>query len=478
MTNKRIKKSKMIISILLKKIPQLYVKNIKDLIVKLKKYEGTIESLIDYLNNFYKSENDQKNKLDLSIINTKITDDNLKSFKNFIVNNIDNINYNANISNYGDSLERDISLTKKDLHLNNSESLLLFRCYNDFNNNYKINQNLLKKINKCKIFPKYKGNGDNKLLNNFRFLFDHSKYFKILDKLLTMELVEKLKKNNNMPNKDIYCANIDRIYSNSIKELAYDIVKSDDNYILIDISKAFDSLEFDFIERKLYSYLSKKLSLKDSFEITQKYMYLLRNRRCYFLNNKVKVSKGITTGLCSSAIIFTLLFDEIFTEYIEILKRNNIKLGVDYNLRIYMDDICIKLNKTDLANYIFDMLIKLLGFNRYKINKDKCKVSRNLDIPNVKKIVDGDFYLGLPFSSSIKNYLDIIFDQFKKKHINIDVLEIKRLLRLKKIYQDLPILDEITRKINGFFQYKLYGLNKYNLDVKSEDLINIINKYY
>ena len=471
-------KTKLIISLLLKKIPYIYLKNIFELIICNKRYVGDDTILVDYLKIFYSSFLKSSNfNLNKKYIYTKFNKLEFTNFKNYILNNMDNICYNAHISNYSDNLEKDISLSKKDLYLNNSDFLLLFNCYTDLNNNYKIRKNILYKINRCNIYPKYKGKGDNKSLDNFRFLFDHNKFFKILDKLLSIEIIQKLKKNNKLPDKNIYCANIDKSYSHSIKELAYDIVKSNDDIILVDISKAFDNLEYDFIERKLYNYLSKRLSLKDAYEITSKYLYLLKNRRIFYKKNEINVLKGIATGLSSSGIIFTLLFDEIISEYINYLRILGIKLNEDYFLKIFMDDICIKVINHEKKQIIYDNLINILLYNRYKINKDKCKCSNNLSIANVNCLKDGDLYLGLPFSSSIKNYLEIIFNQFQKRHIDITFKDINRVLKIKKIYGDLTYLSEITKKINGFFQYKLYGLKKYGLEVKVDDLLNLIEKY-
>ena len=44
------------------------------------------------------------------------------------------------------------------------------------------------------------------------------------------------------------------------------------------------------------------------------------------------------------------------------------------------------------------------------------------------------------------------------------------------MFKGIEYQDEICRKIKGFFQYKLFGLKKYNLDVESNN--NILIEFY
>jgi hypothetical protein len=187
------------------------------------------------------------------------------------------------------------------------------------------------------------------------------------------------------------------------------------------------------------------------------------------------VKKGVATGLASSTIIFTLIFEDIFEEIIKILNSMNILINKDYKVKLFVDDICIKVINRDIkkVNNILSIVENSLMYYNYKINKTKSKCSPNLNL-DMCKIENGDCYLGLPFSSSPKNYMDIILQQFNKKHININYKSILKILR----FEGIKYHNELKNKIFGFFNYKLYGLKKYNIDNSFENLTNLIIKYY
>lgn len=482
MINKRFNKAKMVISSLLRRIPIIYINNILNYVISNTVYDGDDNSVCNYLELLYDSiYSNQVIEENLSNSELKVNEKELINFGNFITNNIDNICYNASISNYSNPIEANISLRKNDLILKKFELKLLFQCFTDLNENLKIRKNLFDKINKCYFYTKYKGNNSVSCLNNFRFISNHHKIFKILDKILMTDILNELRNKNKMPDSNIYCSNLDKSYNVSIRELSYSVTKSNDNIILIDISKAFDNIEWCFVESMLMESLSKKIGKEKANNFTKKYMFLLKNRRMFYKENSVNVKKGLSTGLFSSNIIFTLLFEEVISEYIYYLKTMNIKLDVDYIIKIFVDDICIKILNEEKKNTIFNNIISILKFNGYKINMNKCKASSNLSL-KITEIKDGDYYLGLPFSSSVKTYLDACLKQLNQRHINIDYKNIKRIIKLNRIFKHNNNLKKIYNKIIGFFQYKLYGLNKYNIKIHLHDtstkLLEFIDKYY
>ena len=58
-----------------------------------------------------------------------------------------------------------------------------------------IHPNILNQINKVILYPKYKSN-DTKLPSNYRYIQNHSKSFKLIDKLWCMKLVPHIKKSD------------------------------------------------------------------------------------------------------------------------------------------------------------------------------------------------------------------------------------------------------------------------------------------
>ena len=469
-------KAKLAISLIVKKIPVLYLKFVYDEMIENSKdinYDGDINEAVNYLNNLYSSDTD----IFLNYINfgkLSIDKKEFEKFINYLNNNIENLCFKANVGSYISTIEAYLSLNKNDFILSKDKQRLLFLCYKDLSKTNQIRESLFRYIRNSRIHTKYK-EGDKLKISNYRFLFDHNKLYKIIDKLLSIELIDKLEKSDNLPNSELVINNISRIYKKSIKDNSYEITKLNQNIILLDISKAYDNVGWDLIEFKLEKLLTKKLGSDYGKKFTKKYLFLLKSRKVFFKDNNLVIKKGIATGLASSTIIFTLIFENIFEEIINILKSMNIKLNKDYKVKLFVDDICIKIiDNNQLKIYkILDVVQNTLMYYNYKINKNKSKCSPNLNL-NMSKLNDGDCYLGLPFSSSPKNYMDIILRQFNERHININYRSILKILR----FDGIKYQKEIKNKLFGFFNYKLYGLKKYNIDNSFDNLQKLIIKYY
>jgi hypothetical protein len=469
-------KAKIAISLIIKRIPVLYLKLIYDEMIENNKdinYEGNINEAVDYLNNLYNSDID----IILDNINFKKLDISKKDFDEFLNHlkqNVDDLCFKANIGSYISTIEAHLSLKENDFILSKSKQNLLFLCFKDLSETNQIRESIFRYIKNTRLHTKYK-DGDKLNICNYRFLFDHTKMFKIIDKLLSLELIEKLEKSDNLPNSDLVINNISRIYKKSIKENAYEITKLNEDIILLDISKAYDNVGWDLIEYKMEKLLSRKLGNEYGKNFTKKYLFLLKSRQISFKENNLIVKKGVATGLASSTIIFTLIFEDIFEEIIRILNSMNILVNNDYKVKLFVDDICIKILNRDSkkVNNILSVIENSLMYYNYKINKTKSKCSPNLNL-NMCKLKNGDCYLGLPFSSSPKNYMDIILKQFNKKHININYKSILKILR----FEGIKYHKELKNKIFGFFNFKLYGLKKYNINFSFDNFTNIILKYY
>ena len=467
-------RAKIAISLIIKKIPILYLEIIYKKMIKKNKdicYKGDINEAVLYLNQLYNSDiNIILENINFDKLN--IDNEELTKFNNYIKDNIDNICFKANVGSYMSNIEEHLSIKKNDLILNKYNQRLLFLCYKDLEKTNQIRNSLFKYIKNTRIHTKLK-KGDQLKISNYRFLFDHSNLLKIIDKILSIELLKKLEENKSMPDNNIVINNISRIFKKSIKENSYLVTKSNKNLILLDISKAYDNVEWNLIQFKLEKLLSKKINKEYACNFTKKYLFLLKNRKVYFKENVLDIKKGVSTGLASSTIIFTLIFEEIFDEINSILKSKNIFINKNYEIKLFVDDICVKILSKNKSKSILDIIEKSLKYYGYKINKIKSKCSPDLNL-DMDKIKDGDYYLGLPFSNSPKNYMDIILKEFQDKHIDINYREILKVLR----FEGVKYHNEIKNKLFGFFNYKLYGLKKYNLDNSFDNLKNLIKKYY
>jgi hypothetical protein len=471
MDNLKFFRAKLIISDLIKRVPYIYLKNIyeNNLLKNNITYIGS-ENIVSHINNLFSS-NKNINIPTVIFGKNDVSSQEIIKFKNYLNNNIDNLCFRANIGSYTEELESELRINKKDI-ISMKNTKLLLKCYNDLNNYNQIRNSLISKINFCQIYSKYKGDGNIDKIKNYRFLFSHSLFFKILDKLLILDVIKKMNLNNSFPDKNIFINNFDNKYTSSIRDNSY-IISNTNNIVLIDISKAYPSVDFDSLKILLYRSLNKRFSSSFSKSFLQKYLFLLKNRKFKYKKNNIFINKGISTGLASSSLIFTFIIEAIVDELIEILQLYDITFKKDYELKIFIDDITIIIKNKLHTKFIISTIVKILKYYKFNINESKCKISCELSY-NFPKIKDGDYYLGLPFSHSVKNYLDIILIQFRKRHLDISYKDIKRIYKLK----NLPYQSELSNKINGFFQYKLYGLKKYNIDNSLDNFINLINKYY
>lgn len=476
MDNCKFIKARLIISHLIKNIPLVYLNNIyNEMIAKDKfKYTGEEKEMLSFLKKYYYSNNSNYESQNIIFEKDDINEKEFNIFRNYLCQNIENICFDASIGSYNTQMEEEISVRKKDImSLNNQK--ILYRCYFDLNKYNKIRDSNFEKINKCFIYTKLKKYPSN-LPQNFRFIFSHHPVYKILDKLLTLELIDKMDKENKSINRNIFVNSYDRKYTNSIREQSYKILNLK-NLVIMDIKSAFPNVTLITLKHLLKRNLTKKFGNSYSETFLTKYLFMLKNRKSYYNKNLIDIKKGISTGLPSSTIIFMLLLEEIANELIEILNKNNIKYKIDYDLNIFVDDIAFIILNKKFTKIIIYKFINMLNYYGFVINKKKCKISPDLELDIFNKIKSGDYYLGLPFSSKPKEYLDFCLKEFQERHIDINYEDIKKIIKLDKlkVYNKSSL---IVNKIRGFFQYKLHGLKKYNLDNSFENIINLIDKYY
>ncbi len=303
-------------------------------------------------------------------------------------------------------------------------------------------KNLMADIARCTVFPKYKS-GDVTKPENFRYLVNHHNAVKILDRLWCVDVINSC--GTNLPDKNIYKANLVKAFNGSIIETAIANTNTTDSVVLLDIAKAFDSLEWNVLEELLLNNLTRKSNKDKAKELVDQYMTIMKNRELYYNGNLISISKGISTGLPSSNLVFTLALEEILFRW---FNKYNFKNNEDFVMSVYVDDIHMKiLNKTK-ANEIVKSLINHLAEYKLNVNLVKSKVCPKLDIELPNKLSESDFYLGIPFTRDIKKYGELILSEFQKNKMNMNWID---------IYDHLckSTSDEKTSIIVGYFNYKL-----------------------
>ena len=111
----------------------------------------------------------------------------------------------------------------------------------------------------------------------------------------------------------------------------------------------------------------------------------------------------------------------------------------------------MKILKKQNANKIVTSLIDFLGLYKLNINISKSRVCPNLEVDLPNKLSSKDFYLGIPFTRDIELYGKLILSDFQKNKLNLSWVQIYDILCKEKS-------DDITKKIVGYFNYKLNPL--------------------
>ena len=355
-------------------------------------------------------------------------------------------------------LEKEVNLVPKTVTNNQIQKVYDYKVGTQLTRN-----SLMKDISRCTIFSKYKA-GDKKNPDSFRYLVNHHNTIKILDRLWCSEVINSC--GTNLPNRMIFKSNLVKNFNPKILETAKYNTQTIDSVVLLDITRAFDSLEWDKLEELLISNLTRKINIEVATELVSQYMIILKNRELYYNSKRIHVSKGIPTGLPSSNLVFTLALEEIIYRW---LYENNIQNNRDIVLNVYVDDIYLKILDKSRTKDIVYSLINMLTDYGLIINKSKSKADKKLGLDEIEKeLKEGDYYLGIPFTRNIELYGKLIFSEFQMK--------MKK--SWKEIYNILMDEDDEDRmKVFGFMIYKLSPLiNKDNID--HNDIIYFIKKHY
>lgn len=427
-------------------------------------YQGSDEDIIHYLSELWNDKNTKKNHIRYVGINfSKHSNSVLNNFKSILSKASNNLVFRGNFGAYNTKLEKELSLSKKQINMNISNTRLLHNCLSDLFKYDNIRGSWFNKIKNATIFVKHK-KGDPKIPKNFRFLSNHSNIFKIIDKIWTDLLINILKKENKLPDSNIIRNHFYRKFETSIRDLALEKIKkyhSNKKILLLDISKAFDNVNWKVIKSLLIKNLSRKINKKFAKKITKQYLFLISNRVIKYKNNTINFSKSLATGLPSSTIVYSLLMEQIIYEW-----NTSNKYSKEIDINTYVDDIFIEFIKLNNCQKITSSLINHFEKYNFKINSEKTKT--NCKLLNYSKIKYFDCYLGMPFAKDKNTYIKVCINLFHRKYYSITIKEIIHFLLIKKYN---PIKSHIT----GFFNYKLYGLKLFG--EKEIDLMNIFLNY-
>ena len=322
---------------------------------------------------------------------------------------------------------------------------------------------LMTNICKTTIFPKYKS-GDTKNPASFRYLVNHNNTIKILDRMWVLDVITKC--GNNVPDSEIYKSNLVKNFSPNIIHTAIKNTECRESVVLLDITRAFDSLEWVVLEELLLANLTRKTNADTAKELVSHYMIILKNRELYYNNIIVKISKGIPTGLPSSNLVFTLALEEIIYRW---MTKQNYVNNVDFMLNVYVDDIYLKIINLIKTKEIVYSLIDILAEYKLYVNKMKSTANENLDLTDIpNELKETDYYLGIPFTRNVKLYGELVLKEFQTKRFNWGWDKINEKLSEDDYSEEQSI-------VFGFMNYKLRPLMKTDGNVNKIILGKFIN---
>lgn len=361
-------------------------------------------------------------------------------------------------------LEKEVNLVTSTVTSNDINKVFDFKTGTAF-----TRKSLMGDVSRCIIFPKYKS-GDPTKPENFRYLVNHHNTVKILDRIWCSELITKC--GTNLPDRTIYKSTLVKAFNGSIITTASENTKSFDNVVMIDIMKAFDSLDWDILEDLLMSNLTRKTNKETAGELVTQYMTILKNRELYYNNIRVEVSKGIPTGLPSSNLVFTLGIEEILFRWFAKSGYSNNK---DFKLNVYVDDIYMKITNVTNASEIVNGLITHLENFKLNVNKDKTKADKRLNISGLSNYIEpSDYYLGIPFTRDVKLYGQLILAELNKKH-NVTWLNVFDILSEEESsIEKSSIYGFLNYKLRPFFENTVNDNKEFN----SEFIKNFVYEHY
>ncbi len=328
--------------------------------------------------------------------------------------------------------------------------------YNNTKIFYKLKPNI--HINENMIDPKM-----------YRYLCMHDNTIKIIDKIWTY----KLKKNINVDDKNTKeIFKISFFYKSkfSIRDIGVQYTDTINNKVLLDITKAFDNVNWIILKKYLISNLKRKMNSNKAIQFVYDYMYILINKKCYLNKIKLNISNGISQGLPSSAIIFTLFMEEIIFRWMNKYKFKN---NIDFIIICFIDDIYLEIINTNNTLFIINSLIEELKIAKLLINNDKSKASENLNINFLNKLTINDSYMGIFFNRNLKDLIPLINNDMKIRKWNVkckyNLLLIDNKLFIKFEKKDIKYFNYSKK----YLFYKLGHILSSNFFEKTE-----FEKYY
>ena len=329
-----------------------------------------------------------------------------------------------------------------------------------------------------KVIPIYK-KGDKANLNNYRPISMLPTISKIFERVIHMQLYAYFCENNLLCEQQYGFRSKHSTELAAIKLVDYLLKQMDANQIpgaiYLDLSKAFDTLNFDILLSKLkfYGVVGTPLKLLDNY---------LRNRHQFveFKNNNSDLQE-ILTGIPQGSILGPLLFSIYINDLIKSTNK--------FKYLMYADDTTLYFNLEDFnsetmnddINSCLDEINVWLKLNKLTVNASKTKFMvfhKHREVPKLNLSLNN---INIE-SVSHFTFLGIILDTALswKYHINMIAIKISKVIgilhKLKYIFPKNILLTIYKSLILPHLNYGLllWGVHLQDISVLQKKAIRVV----
>lgn len=261
----------------------------------------------------------------------------------------------------------------------------------------------------------------------------------------------------------------------SVREIAVNHKFLSNDFVQLDISKAFDNVEHNYLETVL-----KDLHLPSN--VIKLIMFLNKNMKLYYNKKPMLINKSIQQGVPFSHFLFGFVTLHQFQHIKNLLLHDNFKLGDDYLINWFVDDMIVYFyfdeNKKEKAKKIFNKINNVLILTGFTVNKNKCFATKKIHFDSINLIKNETRYLGMPYTSNKNLYLeDVDRELFLKYKINLCDFNqlIETIPRLEKNIKALQKSHKESPTVEKSAEIEIILINLSNLKDKKIRIMGKLN---
>ena len=336
---------------------------------------------------------------------------------------------------YGGGNEMGTKLSKEDITPHLSKCALILKLFQTERYEEITQLNWLQQYLKGTIFMKEKKNGI-----GYRPLTNAHPITKFLNRCLNRCI-----DTSNIPNNFLNFASKPDSEEKfmSVREIAVNHKFLPRDFIQLDISKAFDNVEHNYLKIVL-----EDLHIPPS--VIKLIMYLMKNIKLNYNDKPMLIGKSIQQGVPFSHFLFGFVTLHQFQHIRKVLNLNNFKLGKDYLINWFVDDMIVyfycnenlRRNAEKIFNHINDVLV-LTGFT---MSKNKCFSTKYVHFPDINFIREETRYLGLPYTKNKNIYLNDVNNEINNKY-GINLYQFNKLLgKIPNLQEELTELVKSNKE--------------------------------